>query len=124
MFHGIGDCGAFEAAMDHAVGALLIFADAVLVPFRVFHQLLESRHIAFAKQVAGLLPTEHRPRRHAPRRAFISLIAGKKIQEQFGLRECPFLAAITARKHVAEKLLGALSIAKMLLVCTALAVVA
>ena len=55
-----------EAAMDHAVGALLVVADAVLVPLGVFHQLLEGLGIAFAQQVAGLLPAEHGARRDCP----------------------------------------------------------
>src|SRR6201996_1956264 len=120
MPDGVDHGGAFETAMDHAVLALLVFADAVLVPLGVFHQLLEGLHITFAKQVAGLLPAEHAAQRHRPRRAFVGLIARKEIEEQRGLRELPVLAAIAARKDIAEQALGALAVEEAFLIRSAL----
>ena len=86
-----------EAAMDHAVGALLVVADAILVPLGVVHQLAEGLGVALAQQVAGLLPAEHGARRVAPRRAVIGLVAGQEVQEHARLGERPFPSAIAAR---------------------------
>ena len=83
----VGRGRALEAAMDHAVRALLVLADAVLVPVGAFHQLLEGLHIAFAEQVAGLLPAEDGAQRHRPGRAFIGLVAGEEVEEQRRLGE-------------------------------------
>src|SRR5258708_1868824 len=91
--------------MRHAVGAFFVFAGAVSVPVGGLHQLFEGLGIAFAEQVAGLLPAENVAGRHAPRRAFVVLIAGQEIQEQAGMHEIPLLA-LAERKHVAEQLLA------------------
>src|SRR5882724_12284344 len=101
--------------MCHAVGALLVLAGAVSVPIRCFHQLLEGLGIAFAEQIAGLLPTENVAGRHAPWRAFVILVAGKEIQEQAGMHEIPLLA-LAERKHVAEQLLRLGAVEEVLLV--------
>ena len=88
---------ASKPRMHHAVGALLVIADAVGVPVGVFHQLLEGLGVAFAEQVAGPLPAEDGARRVAPRRAVIGLVAGEEVEEQAGLAERPVLAAVAAR---------------------------
>src|SRR5579862_913715 len=116
----VDDGGALEAAMDHAVLALLVLADAVLVPLGVFHQLLEGLHVTFAEQIAGLLPAEDAAQRHRPRRALVSLVAREEVEEQRGLGELPVLAAIAARKDVAEQLLGAVAVEEAVLVRRAL----
>src|SRR3954447_11727965 len=120
MLDGIGDRRAFETAVHHAVGAFLVIADAVLVPIGVFHQLLEGFRVPFAEQVAGLLPAEDAAQRHAPRRAFVGLVAREEIEEQLGLGEFPILAAVAARKDIAEQFAGALAVEEVLLVRRAL----
>src|SRR5581483_5265222 len=62
-----------EAAVYLAGDAFLIVDNAVVVPRRALDELLEGLHIAFADQIAGLLPAEDGARRHAPRRAFEAL---------------------------------------------------
>src|SRR6185436_15726090 len=106
VLHGSG----LEARMHHAIGALLIIADAVGIPVGGLHQLLEGLGIAFADQVAGLLPAEHGAGRIAPRRAVVGLVAGQEVEEQAGLAERPFLAAVAALEDVAEQLLGGLAV--------------
>jgi len=71
----------------------IVVADAVIVPLRVRHQLGEALLIAFAEQVAGLLPAEHGAGRVAPGRALVGLVAGKEVEEHGRLAERPFLAA-------------------------------
>src|SRR5262249_8611908 len=97
-------------------GALLVVADAVAVPGGVLHQLAEGRGVAFAQQVAGLLPAEHRARRVAPRRAMIGLVAGEEVQEHHRLAERPPAPALAARQDAAEQLLGPGAIEEVLLV--------
>src|SRR6185312_9808500 len=106
--------------MHHAVGAFLVIADSVGVPIGLLHQLLEGFGVAFAEQIAGLLPTEHGARGIAPRRATIGLIAGKKIEEHRRLAEGPALAALTAGENPPEQILGLLAIEEVLLVRRAL----
>ena len=77
--------------MRHAVCALLITAGAVGVPVRGLHQLAECLGVTLAEQIAGLLPSEDIPGRHAPRRAVISLITGEEIEEQGRVHETPAL---------------------------------
>src|SRR5437773_9728496 len=96
--------GRLVAAMGHAVGAFFIAAGAVGIPVGRLHRLLETRRIAFAEQVAGLLPSENVAGRHAPRGAVIGLIAGEKIEEQARMDEGPALA-FAAPKDVAEQFL-------------------
>src|SRR5690349_22214089 len=110
--------------MDHALGALLVVADAVSVPVSGLHQLLEGLGVAFAEQVAGLLPAEHGAGRIAPWRAVIGLVAGEEVEEQAGLAERPLLAAVAALEDVAEQLLGGLAVEEVLLVRRALVGVA
>src|SRR6201989_904918 len=97
--------GRLVAAMRHAVGTLLILAGAVGIPVGGLHQLLEGLGVAFAEQIAGLLPAEDVARRHAPRGALIGLVAGEEVEEQAGMHEVPLLA-LAEREHVAEQLLG------------------
>src|SRR4030088_209881 len=94
-----------EAGTDHAIGALLIVADAVLVPFGIVHELAECLGVALAQQIAGLLPAEDRPRRVAPRRAVIGLVPGEKVQGHDGLAGRPLSAAISARQYSAGEIL-------------------
>src|SRR5580698_4886812 len=105
--------------MGHAVGALLVLAGAVGFPVRGVHQFLEGLGIAFAEQIAGLLPAEDVARRHAPRGAFIVLVAREEIQEQAGMHEIPLLA-LAEREYVAEQLLGLGAVEEMLLIRGAL----
>src|SRR5690349_9606211 len=107
--------GRLVAAMRHAVGALFILAGAVGIPIGGLHQLVESLRVAFAEQIAGLLPAEDVARGHAPRRAMIVLIAGEKVEEQAGMHEIPLLA-LAERKDVAEQLLGLGPVEEVLLV--------
>src|SRR5262245_66603930 len=98
--------------MDHAIGALLVVAGAIGIPIGLVHQLIEGRCVAFAEQVAGLLPAEYRARRIAPRRAMVALVAGEKVQKQTRLAERPFVLARSAFEYVAEQLLGLATIEK------------
>src|SRR5512145_2496693 len=75
--------------MHHAVGALLIFCGAVVLPCRRFHQISEALGIAFLQKVAGPLPSEYVIRGVSPRRAVILAAAHEKIQEQRRLVELP-----------------------------------
>ena len=77
--------------MNHAIGAFFIFARAVFIPFRIFHELLECRRITLSQQITGLLPAENVARRITPRHTFIRFVAGEKIEEQTRLAEAPFL---------------------------------
>src|SRR6185369_2443325 len=101
--------------MGHAVGAFFVLAGAVAVPVGGRHQFLEGLGVAFAEQIAGLLPAENVARRHAPWRAFVGLVAGEEIQEQAGMHEVPLLA-LAAGKYVAEQLLGLRAVEEVLLV--------
>src|SRR6516164_5621454 len=105
--------------MRHAVGAFFVLAGAVTLPVRRFHQFHEAFGVALAEQITGLLPTEDVARRHAPRRAFIALVASEEIEEQPRMHEVPLLA-LAQRKHVAEQLLGLGAVEKVLLVRSAL----
>src|SRR5579864_1167504 len=105
--------------MHHAIGAFLVIAGAVAVPIGRFHQLLEGLRIAFAKEVARALPAEICPRRVAPGRAVIILVAGEKIEEQPRLRERPFRAVLRA-EDAAEQLLGLAAVEEMRLIGRAL----
>ena len=78
--------GRLVAAMRHAVRALFVAAGAVGIPVGGLHQLLEGLGVAFAEQIAGLLPAEDVARRHAPRRAVEFLIAGEEVEEHAGMR--------------------------------------
>src|SRR5581483_4855107 len=69
-----------------------------------------------ADEIAGLLPAEHGAGRIAPGRAMIGLVAGEEIEEQVGLAERPFLAALAALEDVAEELLRRLAVEEVLLV--------
>ena len=93
------------AAMRHAVGAFLVVPGAIAVPVGGFHQLLERRGVALAKQIAGALPAEDVAGRVAPGRAAVLLIAGQKIQVQGRVVQTPALAP-GAPEDVPEQLLG------------------
>src|SRR5690349_20479098 len=112
---GIHRLGRLVAAMGHAVGAFLIAARAVAVPVGLLHELAEGLGVAFAEQVAGLLPAEDIAGRHAPGGAHIFLIAGEKIEEQRRVRQQPFLA-LTAPEDLAEQLLGVAAIEEVVLI--------
>src|SRR5262245_57943877 len=120
MAHHVLHRRGLEAGMDHAIGALLIVADAVLVPLGVFHQLAEGPGVAFAEEIAGLLPAEHGACRVAPRRAAVGLVPGKEVQEHDGLAERPAPPALAASQDAAEQLLGLGAIEEVLLVGRAL----
>ena len=111
--------GRLVAAMRHAVRAFLVLAGAVGIPVRGFHQFLKGLGVAFAQQVAGLLPAEDVARRHAPGRAVIGLVAGEEIEEQVRVDEIPVLALAHA-EHLAEQLLGLAPAQEVLLVGRAL----
>src|SRR5262249_19129164 len=103
------------AAMSHAVRALLVLAGPVGIPVCGLHQFVERPGVAFAQQVAGLLPAENVAGRHAPRRAVIGLVAGEEIEEQVRVDEIP-LFALAHAEDLAEKLLGLAPAKEMLLV--------
>src|SRR5262249_23491317 len=111
--------GRFVAAMGHAVGAFFVLAGAIGVPVGGLHQLLEGLGVAFAEQIARLLPAEDVAGRHAPRRTLIFLVAGQEVQEQAGTHEIPLLP-LGEREDVAEQLLGLGAVEKVLLVGRAL----
>src|SRR5438309_3418440 len=96
---------AFEAAVGHAVVALGVAPDAVLIPARILQQGSVAGRVAFiGEQVAGPLPTEDVIGRVAPRRALIGLVAREKIQEQPGMIEGPAAgAAAAAFEDLAEQ---------------------
>src|SRR5215510_14170431 len=75
--------------LSAAVAALFILAGAVGIPVGGLHQLVEGLRIAFAEQIARLLPAEDVARRHAPRRALVFLVAREEVQEQAGVDETP-----------------------------------
>src|SRR5690349_21723522 len=110
MLEGVLNCGRLEPRMDHAVGALFVVADAIGIPVGGFHQLLEGLGVAFADQIAGLLPAEHGAGWIAPRRAVVGLVAGQEVEEQAGLAERPLLAAVAALEDIAKQLLGGLPV--------------
>src|SRR6476659_10073132 len=103
MTNGVLNRRCLVTAVDHAVRALFVVARAVGIPVRFFHQLTKRPRIAFAQQIAGALPAEHVPRRVAPRRTAVLLVACEEIQEQAGLAERPGFAAATAAEDVAEE---------------------
>ena len=74
--------GRLVAAMGHAVGAFLVAPGAVGIPVGRLHQFLEGLGVAFAEQIAGLLPAEQIARRHSPGRAVVFPVAGEEIEEQ------------------------------------------
>src|SRR5258707_662487 len=115
MAKGVLDGGTLIAAMNHAVGTLLVVAGAVFVPLGGFHQFLEGFDVALAQQIAGPLPAEHVARRVAPRRAVIALIAGQEVEEEGRLREFP-LALLGIAEDRAEQLLGLAAVEEMRLV--------
>ena len=92
LHHRVGG-GRLVAAMGHAVGAFFVAAGAVGVPVGVFHQFVEGLGVAFAEQIARLLPAEDVARRHAPRRAVEFLVAGEEVEEHrrsaSGSNSCP-----------------------------------
>src|SRR5262249_28679954 len=96
------DGGCLISAVNHAIGAFRVVSGAVGIPVRLLHQLAEGLGIAFAEQVAGALPTEHRAGGIAPRRAMGLLVAGQEVEEQPGLAEGPGLAGATAPEDVPE----------------------
>src|SRR6202035_383218 len=102
MVEGIFHGGRLEAAMDHAVGAFFVVAGAIGVPVGFLHQLLETRRIAFAKQIAGALPAEDRAGGIAPGRALVGSIAGEKVEKKLRLEEGPGPAALVARENLPE----------------------
>src|SRR5229473_5166215 len=115
MRQSSGSCGRLISAMGHAVRAFFVAAGAISVPVRRIHQFGKRAYITLAEQVAGLLPSENIPRRHAPRGTMIRLVAGEKIEEQGGMHQVPALAP-AEREDAAEQLLGFAAAEKMLLV--------
>src|SRR5690606_32081575 len=88
------------------------------------HQILEGLRVAFAEEVARALPAEDGTRRVAPGGAAIGLVAGEEVEEERGLAERPFPAAVAAAEDLAEELLRLLAIEEVLLVGRALVGVA
>src|ERR1700730_15563307 len=68
---GVHYRGLFVAAVDHAVGALLVISGAVGIPVGIFHELLEGFGIALAEQVARPLPAKIVPCGVTPGRAAV-----------------------------------------------------
>ena len=114
LHHGVGR-GRLVAAMRHAVGALLVAAGAVGIPVGGFHQFRERLDVAFAEQVARLLPAEDIARGHAPRRAMEFLVAGEEVEEHAGMRQIPVFA-LAERKDVSEQFLGLAAAEEVLLI--------
>src|SRR5207247_5923038 len=112
-------CRRLVAAMGHAVGALFVSAGAVGIPIRGVHQFMERLGIAFAEQVTGFLPTEDVAGGHAPGRAVIGLVSGKKIEIEVRVDEIPFLTLAHA-EDLPEQLLGLSAAEEVLLVGRAL----
>src|SRR5262249_62072655 len=96
-----------------------IFAGAVGIPVRGVHQFAEGAGVTFPEQIAGLLPPEDVPRRHAPRRAMIGLVASQKVEEQVGVHEAPAFSLAQA-ENPAEQLLGLAPAEKVILIGGAL----
>src|SRR5262249_7420369 len=111
--------GRLVAAVRHAIRALLVLAGAVGLPVRGLHQFAERLGIAFAQQVAGLLPPENIAGGHAPWRAVIGLVACEEIEEQVRVDEIP-LFSLAHAEDLTEKLLGLFAAEEMLLVRRAL----
>src|SRR5262245_28536164 len=107
--------GRLIAAMRHAVRAFLVFAGAVGRPVRALHQFTERLGVAFAEQIARLLPPENVARGHAPRRAAIGLVPGEKIEEEVRVDKIPLFAPAQA-EDFAEQLLGLSAVEEMFLV--------
>src|SRR6476619_128289 len=105
MLEGVLDSSGFKAGVDHAISAFLIVADAVSVPVRRFHQLLEGLGVAFTEQITGLLPAEHGTGRVTPRRTVIRLVTGEEVEEHARLAERPLPAAVATLEDIAEQLL-------------------
>src|SRR5579862_9053360 len=120
MAEAVGDSRRFEAAMHHAVRALLIIADSIGVPVGFLHQLPERAGIALAQEIAGPLPPEDIPRGIAPGRAVVCLIAREEIEKQGRLVERPRLRATTAGKNSAEQISRSLAAQEMFLIGSAL----
>src|SRR5699024_3284673 len=73
-------------AVRHAVVALRIATDTVVIPVGILDQLPERRRIAFVdEQIAGFLPTEYIAAWHGPSRTLVRLIAADEIEKQAGL---------------------------------------
>src|SRR5438552_13482314 len=116
MPKAVGDCRRLESAMHHAVGALLVIADAVGIPVGFLHQFLERLRVTFAEQIARPLPSKDVARRISPGRTVIGLISGKEIEEKGGLIERPGLGTAAAGEDTAEQFPCSLAAQEMLLV--------
>src|SRR5437899_5456923 len=104
----------FIAAMDHAVGALLVSASSVVVPVRVLDELPEGRGVAVLEQITRLLPAENVVGGIAPWRALVVHLAHEEVQKERRLVEPPvFLGRVQdAREHLPRPL----SLEKVLLI--------
>src|ERR1035437_3674180 len=104
--HGVVRGGRFETRVHHAVLALRVAARVpVLVPLGLFEQLLVRGRVAFAEQIARLLPAEQTVARHPPRRAVVVFLAGQKVEEEGAGVELPLLlAGLVRREDRAEQL--------------------
>ena len=111
--------GRLIAAMGHAVGAFFVASGPIGIPVGGLHQLLEGLGVAFAEQIAGLLPAKQIARRHAPRRAVVFAVAGEEIEEQARMHQVPLLA-LAQSEDAAEQLLGLAAVEEVLLVGRAL----
>src|SRR5271168_5116342 len=101
--------------MGHAICALFVATGAIAVPVRRLHKLLERCCVTLAEEIAGLLPTEHVARGHAPGRAMILLITRQEVQIQWRVREPP-PAALAPGEQGAEEFLRLWPDEEMLLV--------
>src|SRR5216684_2799210 len=115
MRQSSGSCGRLISAMGHAVRAFFVAAGAISVPVRRIHQFGKRVCVTLTEQVAGLLPSEDVPGRHAPGGTMIRLVAGEKIEEQTRMHEVPAFSAAQS-EYAAEQLLGLASAQEMLLV--------
>src|SRR5260370_30696590 len=101
--------------MGHAVRAFFVGTGTVGLPIGGLHQLRERLGVAFAQEVARLLPAENVARGHSRRCAMVGVVAGEEIQEQGRMDEVPALA-LAVGEDLEEQLLGLAAIEEVILV--------
>src|SRR3984957_10412643 len=83
------------SATDHTVGTFWIARlGAVILPLRLFNQLLEGGSVAILQQIAGLLPAKDVISRVAPGRALVVPLAHQELEKQWRHVELPVLLPI------------------------------
>src|SRR5580704_14278178 len=90
--------------MGHAVGAALIFSSPVRVPIGCIDQLPVAGGVSVSHQIAGSLPTQHRVARNTPCRALKIRLTLEKVEEERGVVQAPFLAALLRERFRKELL--------------------